>query len=673
MKQITLPLVGFIACLIIKISSGWPTVNENNINVVSLNIDNANTGQNIPSTMHGAILETNINRDDDGGLYAELIYNRAFQEKGGSLDGWSSFGQGSIALNTSQPLSSALPVHLRYSLIENSTSPSGFRNGGFYGINIQVQNYTTSFFYRSLGEAYVAGGQLSIGFSNSTGQMTYGLSTINVSIIPADNWFHFSFTIPVFNNTSSVKNVFFVEFPPGSKGDFEFNLVSCFPPTYKDRVNGARRDIAQAFADLKPGYVRLPGGNDLEGHTILERFIWNNTIDLLENRPGRRGTWTGYNTEGFGLIELLTFVEDIGAIPVLAVYAGYSLDGKAVPQDELQPYINEVINELDFLTASASNNSMGALRERLGRSEPFDIKYVEIGNEDFFAASSYSYRWPAFYNVLSQRYPNITFIATTTKSISSPPAVDDHDYQVPLFFIQNFRRYENIPRPSPKVLVGEFSVINDDDSQINNPFGAGRLDYPSIKSAVAESVYRIGFERNSDVIIGGCYAPVLQNIFNTQWTPNLIVFNDSSVVKSTSYLAQKMFGQNLGNIILNSTATNSSFTHQSVEKGQEGDGKLGNLYFVATKRTNDSMLILKLVNADQNDIYIRVQVQGTTLCCEGFMEILTAGPGVDPTTVQNTMVNPNAASIVRRPFWSVGGAFSITIPSWSIMVVTLPI
>ncbi|CAF4726534.1 unnamed protein product, partial [Rotaria sp. Silwood2] len=129
-------------------------------------------------------------------------------------------------------------------------------------------------------------------------------------------------------------------------------------------------------------------------------------------------------------------------------------------------------------------------------------------------------------------------------------------------------RYENIPRPSPKVLVGEFSVINDDDSKINNPFGAGRLDYPSIKSAVAESIYRIGFERNSDIIIGGCYAPVLQNIFNTQWTPNLIVFNTSSVVKSTSYLAQKMFGQNLGNIILNSTATNSSFTHQSVEKGQ---------------------------------------------------------------------------------------------------------
>ncbi|CAF1113755.1 unnamed protein product [Rotaria sordida] len=673
MKQITLPLIGFITSFIITISSGWPIVNENNINVVSLNIENANTGQIIPSTMHGVILETNVNRDDDSGLYAELVYNRAFQEKGQSLDGWSSFGQGSIALSPFQPLSSALPVHLRYSLIEKSISPSGFRNNGFYGINIQAQNYTASFFYRALGEAYVPGGELSIGFSDSTGQIIYGISTIDVSVAPVDKWFPFSFTIPVLNGTSSVKNFFFIKFPPGSKGDFEFNLVSCFPPTYKNRVNGARIDIAQAFADLKPGYVRLPGGNDLEGLTIPERFIWNNTVGLLENRPGRRGTWTGYNTEGFGLIELFTFVEDIGATPVLAVYAGYSLDGKAVPQDELQPYIDEVIKELDFLTASASNNSMGVLRERLGRSQPFDIKYVEIGNEDFFAADSYSYRWPAFYNALSQRYPNITFIATTTKSINTPPAFDDHDYQVPLFFIENFRRYENIPRPSPKVLVGEFSVINDDDSKISNPFGAGRLDYPSIKSAVAESIYRIGFERNSDIIIGGCYAPVLQNIFNTQWTPNLIVFNTSSVVKSTSYLAQKMFGQNLGNIILNSTATNSSFTHQSIQKGQEGDGKLGNLYFVATKLTHESTLILKLVNADSNDTYVRVQVQGTTLCCEGFMEILTAGSGVDPTTVHNTISNPNAASIYRRPFWSINGAFSITVPSWSVMVVTLPL
>ena len=593
-------------------------------------------------------------------------------EKGRSLDGWSSFGQGAIVLNNSQPLSSALPVHLRYSLVTSSTSASGFSNGGFYGMNLQAQNYIASFFYRPLSGASVANGKLYVGFSDSTGQVTYGISTVDVTKAPFDTWFQITTTIPVLSAAPSTKNLFFIEFPVGSKGDFEFNLISCFSPTFKNRINGARNDIAQAFADLKPGFIRLPGGNDLEGPTIPERFIWNNTVGLLENRPGRRGTWTGYNTEGFGLLELLTFAEDIGASPVLAIYAGYSLDGSAVPQDQLQPYIDEVVKELDFLTASPKNNRMGALRERLGRSQPFDIKYVEIGNEDIFAANSYHYRWPAFYNALSQRYPNITFIATTTQQINSPPAVDDHDYQVPSFFIQNFRRYENVHRPTPKVLIGEFAVINDGHSKISNPFTSDdQLDFPSIKSAVAESVYRIGFERNSDIVMGGCYAPVLRNIDDTQWVPSLIVFNAGLVVKSTSYLAQKMFGQNLGNIVLNSTASNSTITHQSVQKGQEGDGKLGNLYFVATKHIENNTLIVKLASIDPNDAIVKVQIQGSMTSSTGIAYTLTAGPGVDPSTVHNTIVNPNAASITTASVSAMNGTFSITVPSWSVVVVSL--
>ncbi|CAF1624535.1 unnamed protein product [Adineta ricciae] len=460
-----------------------------------------------------------------------------------------------------------------------------------------------------------------------------------------------------------------------SEGNFEFNLISSFPSTFKNRPNGARKDIAQAFADLKPGFVRLPGGNDLEGPSIPERFIWNNTVGLLENRPGRRGTWTGYNTEGFGLLELLTFTEDIGATPILAVYAGYSLDGKAVPEDQLQPYIDEVIKELDFLTASADNNEMGALRKRLGRSQPFDIRYVEIGNEDWLGAapSTYGYRWSAFYKALSQRYPKITFIATTTNNIKSPPAVDDHDYQVPLYFIENFRRYENVPRSGPKVLAGEFAVINDNDSYINDPFGPGRLSYPSVKSAVAESIYRIGFERNSDIIIGGCYAPVLQNVYNTQWTPNLIVFNTSFVVKTTSYLAQKIFGENLGNLILHSVAIGPTMTRQSIKQGEEGDGKLGNLYFIATKQTNTNTLIVKLASVDSKDITVTTQIEGSITSATGTAYILSAGSGVDPSKVSNTIDNPNAVSIITKSVSTEFGSFTITIPSWSVVVITLPL
>ena len=650
---------------------------------VSLHIQDANMGQVIPSTMYGVIFETNINRGDDGGTYAELIYNRAFQgmlfshpaylgecpniiaylENGRSLDGWSTYGQGSISLAVDQPLSTALPAHLKFSLTSKSTSVSGFINGGFHGINVKPQTYNASFFYKPSSGASVASGQLTAGFGNSANNISYASVTVDVSNAPVGNWSKFVFSIVVLDTAPPVGNYFFIEFAEGSSGDFEFNLISCFPPTYKNRTNGARIDIAQIFADLKPGFVRLPGGDDLEGLTIPERFIWNDTIGPLENRPGRRGKWVGYNTEGFGIIELMTFVEDIGASPLLAVYAGYSKDRSAVPKDKLQPYIDEVINEVEFLTAPATGNRLGELRARLGRNKPFDIKYIEIGNEDFFAADTYQYRWPAFYNALSQRYPQITFIATTTQSIMTPPAIDVHDYRDPPYFIGQFRRFENVSRSGPKMLAGEFAVLSDGQ----------RMQYPSVRGAVAESVYRIGFERNSDIVIGGCYAPVLQNIDYTQWTPNLILFNATLAVKSVSHLAQQMFGQHLGNILLNSTASNGSIDHQSVQKGTEGDGKLGNLYFVATKDTNRSILIVKLANVDLNNITVNAEIQGSTTSSTGTAYTLAANPGVDPSTVHNTLSNPNAASIVTAPVTVSKGMWSVTVPSWGVVVVTIPL
>lgn len=374
------------------------------------------------------------------------------------------YGQGSISLSSDQPLSKALPMHLKYSLASNSTTPSGVINSGFYGINIQPQMYNTSFFYKPLSGAILPGNELSLGFRDSANHITYGMATVDVSNAVAGNWTKFSSSIIVNKSVFTSNGIYFIEFPLGSSGEFELNLVSCFPPTYKNRPNGARIDIAQVIADLKPGFVRLPGGNDLERRSISTRFIWNDTIGSLENRSGRVGTWTGYNTEGFGLIELLTFTEDIGAISILGVYAGYSLDQKSVPRNELQPYIDQVINEIDFLTAPADQNRMDAFRISLGREKPFDIKYVEIGNEDFLglAALTYNYRWTAYYEALSKRYPNITFIATTNKSISSPPVVDDH------------RLFERSSRLGSKIFIDEFAFIFNVDQ--NEP---KLMEYPS--------------------------------------------------------------------------------------------------------------------------------------------------------------------------------------------------
>ena len=217
-----------------------------------------------------------------------------------SMDGLS-MDRDRFSLANDQPLSSALPVHIKFSLSSNSTSSSGFVNSGFYGIKVDAQTYNASFFYKPLHGASVAGGKLIVGLRNSNNTIMFGSTTVDVSGAPVGQWSTFVSLINVVSAASSALNQFFIELPPGSNGDFEFNLISCFPPTFKSRINGARIDIAQVFTDLKPGFVRLPGGSDLEGSSIPERFIWNNTIGPLKNRPGRRGTWIGYNTEGFGI------------------------------------------------------------------------------------------------------------------------------------------------------------------------------------------------------------------------------------------------------------------------------------------------------------------------------------------------------------------------------------
>lgn len=588
-----------------------------------------------------------------------------------SLNGWSTYGEGSMNLSSNEPLSKALPVHLKYSFRTNSTSRSGLLNSGFYGINVQIQTYNCSFFYKRSSTSFLLNNKLSLGFRNRINNQTYGQATIDVSSARIDSWTKFNVAVVVNISANTTENDFFIEFPLESNGDFELNLISCFPRTYKDRANGARIDIAQAFADLKPGFIRLPGGNDLEGHSIAGRFIWNQTIGPLEDRPGRLGTWTGYNTEGFGLIELMTFAEDIGATPILDVYAGYSLDQISVPKDKLQPYIDEVIDEIDFLIAPANESRMGALRASLGRVEPFDIKYVEIGNEDWAGLGliTYRYRWPAYYDALSKRYPNMTFIATTTELISSPPAADDHHYRGTQFFIDNFRHYEQFDRSSPKRLIGEFAAVE----EIYDATESILIPYPTVKTAVAESVYRIGFERNSDIVLGGCYAPLLQNVADTQWTPNFILFNANTLVKSTAYLAQQMFGQYLGNILLNSTAYNhnNDFERCAVKKGEEGDGKLGHLYFVATKQTDNNTLIVKLASVDSDDILVNIQIQNSSLSTHGTVYMLSAGVGIDPAKVSNTLQNPNAAAINTTSIDIINGTCAISIPSWSVIVLTV--
>ncbi|CAE6458592.1 unnamed protein product [Rhizoctonia solani] len=509
----------------------------------------------IPSTLYGWMWE-DINHSGDGGLYAELLQNRAFQvvtpHTSGALYSWSAYKGTTLDVTNSVPgVSSALPNSLQATVPAGSTGQVGFDNSGYWGIKVQSGwKYTGSFYARS--DGYTGSVTVSLVSSSGTVYATKTLSGV------ATSWKKFTFDFTPTKSASDVKNVFrvTVDGARASGKSIYFGMFSLFPPTYKGRQNGMRIDLADALAGTKPRVWRFPGGNNLEGQTVARRWKWNETIGPLENRPGRQGDWGYANTDGLGLLEYLNWAEDIGAEPILGIWAGYALGGETVPESQLQPYIQDAINEIQFITGDAKTNQWAKLRAQYGRTAPYKVKYIEIGNEDFFAANSYAqYRWKAFVNGLKAAFPDSGFeyIATTYPSTALDPAytyIDWHQYNIPQWFIDRALEYDTYPRNGTQIFVGEYAVTSTNASCIFGSPACGRLEYPTLQGAVAEAAYMTGFERNSDVIFASAYAPTLQNVNGYQWTPDIVSFDAGSIVKSASYYVQQMFATNLGTHVL---------------------------------------------------------------------------------------------------------------------------
>ena len=228
-----------------------------------------------------------------------------------------------------------------------------------------------------------------------------------------------------------------------------FNVVSLFPPTFKDRPNGMRIDVAQILADAKPKFHRFPGGNFLEGHTIARRFIWEETIGDISQRPGHQGYWGYYSSNGLGLLEYAQLSEDIGATLILGVFAGYAIDGETTLPEDMGPFVESALNEIEYLIGDA-NTTWGARRIADGREEPFDLRYVEIGNEDYFS-KDYAARYPPFYDAITAKYPQLEIIATARVDTRPIPIVDDHYYEQLGWCPDNHRHYDNTSRDGPKI------------------------------------------------------------------------------------------------------------------------------------------------------------------------------------------------------------------------------
>ena len=495
--------------------------------------------------LHYGIMFEDINHSGDGGLYAELIQNRAFQGAN-STEPYVAVGGATLSLDRANPLSSALPTSIHVASPGNGTV--GFTNPGWWGIAVSPQTYTGSFWVYG---AYTGNFIASL-ISDTTDDVW---ATTNVtSTTVADSWTQLNYTLVPVEAATSSNNSLRITFDGSAVDSLNFNLISLFPPTYNNRPNGLRADLMEALAGLKPSFLRFAGGNNIEGYDpeTLPRWIWNNTVGPLENRPGRLGDWGYWNTDGLGLVEYLYWCIDLDMEPILAVWSGFYLGGTVVSQEDLGPYIDEAMDMIDFVKGDSSTAG-GALRVTLGYGAAplYDIKYVEVGNEDNLNGGEESYvtyRYQAFYDAITAKYPDIMVIASTTAIALPEPAstaagADYHEYTRPDHFVSQFN-YFDVNTSSHLTFIGEYATVQPNDPrQVGVDWNAPRMPFPFWVGTVAEAVFLLGAERNSGAMLGAAYAPTFQNLNSYEWAPDLISFtaDPSQDILSTSYQMIKLF------------------------------------------------------------------------------------------------------------------------------------
>jgi alpha-N-arabinofuranosidase len=545
------------------------------------------------SPMHYGLMTEEINFSYDGGLYAELVRNRAFLDDPQEPKQWSPVTGATIALDPANPLNEAIPTSLR---VEASAAGGGVSNGGYWGIPVKpATRYRATFFAKG-----AAGfqGPVTIAIQSDDGTMVYAKAA--VPSVTGD-WRQYEVDLSTSGDvkpTTKARLALTVEKP----GTIWLSLVSLFPPTWKDRPNGLRPDIMKMLVDMKPAFLRFPGGNYLEGDTIDTRFDWKKTLGPISGRSGHPCPWGYRSTDGMGLMEFLLWCEDMNAEPVLALYAGYSLKGDFVkPGKDLEPYVQDALEEIEYVTGSVETK-WGARRARDGHPEPFKLRYVEIGNEDFFDKSgSYQGRFAQFYDAIKKTYPHLKCISSVgneqpvRKRVRSrqPDVLDEHYYRSSDAFLEMARgHYDGYDRKGPEIFVGEWAAHEtpfvpwDKRSRSEPPT-------PNMKAALGDAAFMTNMERNSDIVTMQCYAPLLVNVNENQWRPNLIGYDALTSFGSPSYHANKMFSTNVGDEILKARISEGAGLHHSV-----------------TRDHATGVIFIKLVNPKQEPQPLEIRLDG---------------------------------------------------------------
>ena len=540
-----------------------------------------------------------INYAADGGLYAELVQNRDFEYSSNDRRNWNSQYAWSVKNGKADfTIAEENPIHANnshYAVLNVQQQGAALVNEGFDGIVVKKgEKYDFSLFGKMLEGK---GGQVKVAVLNKDGKE---IAQSKVKISSADWKKQKTVLVATEDAADAVLAVI-----PQTTGKYALDMISLFPQkTFKGRKNGLRADLAQTLADMKPRFVRFPGGCVAHGDGIDNIYDWKGSVGALETRKPLRNLWGYHQTRGLGYFEYFQFCEDIGAEPVPVVAAGLPCQNSGtaahhshdvvttkglqcgIPMEEMDQYIQDVLDLIEYANGDAKKTKWGKKRAEAGHPKPFNLKYIGIGNEDMIT-EVFVERFTMIYNAVKEKHPEVTIIGTVGPFYEGTdyeegwelatkmgiPMVDEHYYNTPGWFINNQDFYDRYDRNKSKVYLGEYAA--------HLP---GRPN--NIETALAEALYLTSVERNADVVTMTSYAPLLAKEGHTQWNPDLIYFNNTEVKPTVGYYTQLLYGQNAGTEYLASDVR--------VKTRQDAVKKRIGVSVVRDEHTGD--LIVKMVN-----------------------------------------------------------------------------
>lgn len=586
-----------------------------------IEVDATQTLMPIQPTMYGVFFE-DINFGADGGLYAELIKNRSFEFEYPWM-GWKHLPQAETRFNTTNELTifnnaRNNPTNPRVVRVEkrDASQELGLQNEGFDGIGLKKgEKYDFSAFVKiNTGDVYIEV-QLLNGKDEVIGSTQVRSNSLG--------WGRVEGVITASETEQKGKvNINFK-----GKGQLDIDQISLFPQdTWKGRKGGLRKDLVQLLADMKPGFVRFPGGCIVEGRTLAERYQWKKTVGKVENRELLVNRWNMefshrpapdyYQTFGLGFFEYFQMCEDIGAQPLPILSCGLACQfnsSETTALEDLDPFIQDAIDLIEFANGDISTK-WGALRAEMGHPQPFNLKMIGIGNEQW--GQEYFERYEKISKAVKAKYPDVKLVSGTgpasdgelfeqaEKALPKLNAeiVDEHYYKDPKWFRDNAKRYDNYDRNRYKIFAGEYAAQS---HAIVSPDNKNNWE-----CALSEAAFMTGLERNADVVYMTSYAPLFAHVNRWQWTPDLIWFDNLTAFGTANYQVQKLYATNAGSSTLSIKSNGENLTGQ-----QE-------LYATAAFDAKTNEVIIKIVNTSATNKTLELNIKGLAKTALGKSIIL---------------------------------------------------